>query len=160
MSWLALATKLIAPFEGCHKIGKDGLVYPYLDKLAKPPVWTRGYGNTNGIDANTPAITKAQAEQELSQLVQVYGNKVAALAPVLLQKPECLAACTSWAYNCGVGAFKASRLRRAINEGRWEDAAQFILKPDTAGGVVYRGLVRRREAERVLMILGSGASNG
>jgi GH24 family phage-related lysozyme (muramidase) len=27
-----------------------------------------------------------------------------------------------------------------------------ILKPDTAGGVVYKGLVRRRAAESALMV--------
>ena len=68
---------------------------------------------------------------------------------------ECLAAVTSWAWNCGTGAFKVSRLRRAINEGRWADAAELIRKPNTAGGVVLRGLTRRREAERALFLLGS-----
>lgn len=155
MNWQAVAVKLISPFEGCEKRLR-GMIVPYLDRLAKPPVWTRGYGRTWGITAASPAITSAEALVELQVGVDAYGMKCAALAPALLAKPECLAAVTSWAWNCGVGAFKVSRLRRAINEGRWQDAAEYIRKPNTAGGVVYRGLTRRREAERVLFILGAG----
>lgn len=155
MIWQALAVKLIAPFEGCEKrIGS--LIHPYLDKLAKPPVWTRGYGRTYGIAQDSPPISRPEAVAELQEGVGSYGMRCATLAPGLLAKPECLAAVTSWAWNCGVGAFKVSRLRKAINEGRWEDAAQLMRKPNTAGGVVYRGLTRRREAERVLFILGAG----
>lgn len=155
MSWQEIAVKLIAPFEGCEKRLR-GMIVPYLDKLAKPPVWTRGYGRTYGITENSPPITPAEALTELQAGVEAYGMKCAALAPVLLGKPECLAAITSWSWNCGIGAFKASRLRRAINDGRWADAAEYIKKPNTAGGIVYRGLTRRRGAERVLLILGAG----
>lgn len=151
MNWAALAVKLIAPYEGCHDVRKDGLVYPYLDKLAKPPVVTQGYGITyGGITMESGPITKAQALLELERGVQRYGMNCAALAPILIQHPNRLAAVTSWAWNCGVGAFKVSRLRRAINDGRWDDAANLMLKPDTAGGVVYRGLQRRRAAEAAL----------
>jgi lysozyme len=153
VNWIQLAISLIAPFEGCEK-RKGNLVFPYLDKLAKPPVWTRGFGRTYGITENSPAITYDQAKKELAVGVSNYGKKCIALAPSLVNKPECLAAVTSWAWNCGTGAFKVSRLRKAINDGRWAYAAQLIRKPNTAGGVVYRGLTRRREAERALFLLG------
>ena len=153
MAWLDLALALIKPWEGCHK-RLHGLIYPYLDKLAKPAVATRGYGRTYGITMDSPPITQQQADDELAVGASQYGRKCAALAPVLLTKPECMAAVTSWAWNCGTGAFKVSRLRRAINEGRWADAAELIRKPNTAGGVVYRGLTRRREAERAMFLLG------
>ena len=154
MSWLELCTPLVAAFEGFEKkVGN--LLYPYLDRLAKPPVWTRGAGRTFGITSDSPPITPDEAKAELSVGLSSYGRRCATLAPVLLEKPECLAAVTSWAWNCGLDAFKVSRLRRAINEGRWDDAAELIRKPNTAGGVVYRGLDRRRQAERALFILGS-----
>lgn len=153
MNWLTLCTPLVAGFEGCAKrVG--GVIFPYLDRLAKPPVWTRGYGRTYGITANSQPITPDEAKEELSTGLTAYDKRVVALAPVLVTKPECRAAVDSWAWNCGVNAFKVSRLRRAINEGRWSDAAQLIRKPNTAGGVVYKGLVRRREAERALFLLG------
>jgi lysozyme len=150
MTWAKLAVALIAPYEGCHDL-RGGLVYPYLDKLAKPNVWTIGYGITfGGICETTPPITKDQAMLAFEQGIKQYGLRCASLAPILLQHPSKLAAVTSWAWNCGTGALKVSRLRRAINEQRWDDAASLILKPDTAGGVVYRGLQRRRAAEAAL----------
>lgn len=154
MSWLDLCVKLVAPFEGCHKRIGD-MVAPYLDKLAKPPIWTRGYGRTYGITETSEAITVEQAKLELKAGLSNYGRKCLIYSPSLINKPECLAAITSRAWNCGVGAYKVSRLRKAIDEGRWADAAELMRKPDTAGGVVYRGLTRRREAERALFILGS-----
>lgn len=148
--WQDLAIPLVAQFEGCAKRGKDGLIYPYLDKLAKPAVWTRAYGRTYGISENSPGITLEQAKLELQQGLAQYAQKCLALAPALAHKPECLAAVASWAWNCGVGAFRVSRLRRAINEGRWKDAAELIKRPRTAGGVELRGLARRRDAEAKL----------
>lgn len=140
MDWLDLAVPLVAHFEGCK-------LAPYLDKLAKPPVWTRGYGRTYGITQDSPAITLDEAQSELRAGLMQYGLACLKSAPGLANHPGCLAAVTSRAWNCGVGAFRASRLRRAINAGRWDDAAEFMLKPDTAGGIVYKGLQRRRRAE-------------
>lgn len=151
--WRTLCTPLVAAFEGCEKRMR-GLIYPYLDRLAKPPVWTRGFGRTYGIQGDSPPITMQQAKDELQVGLTAYGAKCSAYAPVLMTKPECMAAVTSWAWNCGTGAFKVSRLRCAINEGRWADAAKLIRRPNTAGGVALKGLTRRRESERALFLLG------
>lgn len=155
MSWITLATPLVAMFEGCAK-RMHGAIYPYLDTLAKPARPTRGYGRTYGITMTSPPISEAEARTELAEGLGSYGRRCAALAPGLLERPECLAAVASWSWNCGVGAFKVSRLRRAINDGRWWDAADLMRKPNTAGGVVLRGLTRRRNAERALFLLGCG----
>jgi len=149
-TWYETATALIAPFEGCQILRGDK-VYPYFDTLAKPPLWTRGYGMTTGISESTKPISKQDAYAELVAATQAYGLRVANLAPMLLEHPLAHAACTSWSYNCGLGAFKASRLRRALNDGRLADACDLITKPNTAGGVVYKGLQRRRQAEATLM---------
>lgn len=153
MEWLDYGVPLTASFEGCAK-RRGPMVEPYLDRLAKPNVWTRGYGRTYGITSDSPPITVDEAKAELGNGLEQYGLACARLAPALLSRPKCLAAVASWAWNCGVGAFKASRLRRAINEDRWEDAAELIKKPDTAGGVVYKGLQRRRLAESVMFRAG------
>lgn len=155
MSWLDLAVALVAPFEGCAKrVG--GMIYPYLDKLAKPPVWTRGYGRTFDISEHSPGITLDEAKRELGEGLSNYGKKVLTYSPGLIEKPGCLAAVTSWAWNCGTGAYKVSRLRKAIDEGRWYDASELIKKPNTAGGVVYAGLSRRRNTEWARFVLGLG----
>lgn len=157
MNWLALALPLVAQFEGCARIERQGaftLVHAYLDTLANPPVWTIGYGRTYGVTKSTPCMPFSQAQDELKNGLKRYAIEVLKLAPALANNPACLAAVVSWAWNCGVGAFKCSRLRRAINEGRWAAAAQLIRLPNTAGGVVYRGLVRRRDAEALLFAQG------
>lgn len=147
--WLDLAIPLVAAFEGCEKRRGD-MVYPYLDRLAKPAVWTRGYGRTYGITEGSPPISRQEAKEELATGLAAYAAKCVAMAPGLTHRPAAMAAVASWAWNCGVGAFRVSRLRRAINEGRWADAAELIKKPATAGGVVLRGLERRRNAEAAL----------
>lgn len=149
MNFLDLALPLIAHFEGCHQ-KKGDLIYPYLDTLAKPAVWTRGYGRTYGIGADSSGISIDEAKRELEAGVANYAAKCIVLAPGLAERPECLAAVSSWSWNCGVGAFKVSRLRRAINRQAWEEAAELIRKPRTAGGVELRGLARRRDAEAAL----------
>lgn len=146
-----IAALLIAPFEGLAKVRSDGLVYPYLDTLAKPPRWTQGYGETLGVEADSPPWTKEQALEQLRSRVEQFGSRVAMLAPTLVAYPPRHAAVVSWSYNCGLGAFQHSRLRKAILVSDWASAKQLILKPDTAGGVVYRGLTRRRLAESLLM---------
>lgn len=159
MSWLAKAVALIAPWEGCEK-RRGNLVYPYLDTLAKPPVATRGYGRTYGITMQSAPITVDEAKRELAHGAANYGAQCIALAPALADPKHsgAAAAVTSWAWNCGVGAFRVSRLRRAINEGRWADAAEHIRTPRTAGGVELRGLVRRRDAERAMLLSDSLSS--
>lgn len=154
MDWLAQAVALVAPFEGCERRGKDGMIRPYLDKLARPPVWTRGYGRTYGISADSPAISHDEARKELASGLTSYDVRCVVLAPALADKPACRAAVCSWAWNCGIGAFRVSRLRRAINEQRWLDAIELMKKPNTAGGVVYRGLQRRRLAESACFAAG------
>lgn len=147
--FLDIATPFVAGFEGCAKKGADGKIHPYYDKYGK--VWTCGYGRTYGITEDSPAITKEEALRELRTGLSKYGKRCLLLALLLQDKAACLAAVTSWAWNCGVGAFKVSRLRIAINEERWEDAIEFIKTPRTAGGVVLAGLARRREAESALL---------
>jgi lysozyme len=156
VTWLALCLAIVKPFEGCAR-RVAGLIHPYLDRLAKPPVWTRGFGRTYGITEASPPITEQEATDELGVGLSNYAARILALSPGLADKPQLLAAVTSWAWNCGLAAYKASRLRRAINEERWEDAARLIRKPDTAGGVVYRGLQRRRGAEGALFASGAPA---
>ena len=147
MKWLEIALPFVARFEGCEK-RRGGLVYPYLDKLAN--VWTRGYGRTYEITETSGPITPKEAQNELADGLTRYAANCLKLAPGLAQKPAALAAVASWTWNCGLGAFKRSRLRRAINAGNWELAAQYIRTPRTAGGVEYRGLARRRDAESAL----------
>ena len=157
MKWLEIALPFVARFEGCEK-RRGGLVYPYLDKLAN--VWTRGYGRTYEITETSGPITPKEAQSELADGLTRYAASCLKLAPPLAQKPAALAAVASWSWNCGIGAFKRSRLRRAINAGNWELAAQYIRTPRTAGGVEIKGLARRRDAESALFTSPTNGARG
>ena len=148
--WKTLAVAIVSHFEGCAHKGSDGLIHPYLDHLAKPPVWTRGFGRTYGITESSPAISIDDCKAELADGLVNYAKSCLAAAPNLARRPACLAAVVSWAWNCGTGAFRHSRLRRAIVEERWKDAAEYIRKPRTAGGIELAGLCKRRDAEASL----------
>jgi lysozyme len=152
--YMEIILPILSRLEGCAILWR-GKVYPYLDKLSKPHRWTRGYGRTYGISENSDPVTIEQAKAELLCGLEKYAFACIKLAPALAYRPHCLAAVASWTWNCGVGAFKVSRLRRAINDGRWEDAAQHMRTPRTAGGIFSRGLAKRRDIEADLFILGT-----
>ena len=62
-------------------------------------------------------------------------------------------ALASLIYNIGSGNFNASTLRMKLNRGDYRGAENEFWKWRKAGGRVLPGLVRRREAERVLFAL-------
>lgn len=61
-------------------------------------------------------------------------------------------ALVSFAYNLGLGTFQRSTLRKKLNRGDYEGAANELLKYNKAAGKVLRGLTRRRQAERALFL--------
>lgn len=63
------------------------------------------------------------------------------------------AALVSFSYNVGLGAFCKSRLVSRLNAGD-PNACDELLNWTRAGGIVFKGLVRRREAERDLCLDG------
>jgi len=67
--------------------------------------------------------------------------------------PNMFSSLCSWTYNLGTGALQRSSLRRLyINEGRYEAAANEMLKWVFCNGRRLRGLVLRRTDERELFL--------
>jgi lysozyme len=85
-------------------------------------------------------------------LSSIFIPAVLRLCPVLATQPNKLGAVVSFTYNLGAGNLRNSTLRRKINEEKWEEAAEQLLRWNRAGGQVSRGLQRRREAERALFL--------
>ena len=137
------ATELIKKWEGLHKVGKDGLVYPYLCPALVPTI---GYGTVVPSLSFGP-ITPEVAEHLLA--VDVERSKASALAmsPSLGQYPVKLDAITSFIYNLGAARYRASTLRRKINEGDFQAAAFEIKRWVWGGGRKLPGLIARREEE-------------
>jgi lysozyme len=58
-----------------------------------------------------------------------------------------------WTYNLGSGALQRSSLRRLyLNDGRYEEAADELLRWVFCNGKRLRGLVLRRTDERALFL--------
>lgn len=136
-------------FEGLHKKGKDGLIYPYLCPAG---VRTIGYGTT-GFSKDTVSTTVEQAEAFLRRDLSRVTRQVLAASPLLsCQSESKVAAIVSFAYNCGFGAYKASTLKKRVDTGDWEGAAIQIRRWVYGGGKKLPGLVLRREAEARMLL--------
>ena len=60
----------------------------------------------------------------------------------------------SFTYNCGVSALRRSTLLSLLNQRRYRQAADQLLRWDKASGQVLPGLVKRRAAERLMFLQG------
>lgn len=140
---VAIAADLCRTFEGLR-------LSPYICPAGYPTI---GYGTVNKPDGtkvamSDPPITKETAEEWLvGELVSTYMAGVLRASPILLAYPNILGAITDFAYNLGVPRYRASTLRRRIDEQDWEASKTELRRWNRGGGQILRGLVRRREAE-------------
>ena len=143
---------LIKPFEGYARRLPDGGCCAYPDPGTGAEPWTIGYGSTgSGIGPGT-VWTKDQAEQRLQEHVRHFSQGLVRLSPKLLQAlPRRFAAVLSWAYNCGLGNYRISTLRKRVNAKDWDGAAEEIVKWNKAYGRVMQGLTKRRQAEALML---------
>lgn len=140
----------------------------YLDKLAKPPVWTIGFGDTANVWPGL-TITAAEAEERLlRRLAEEFEPEIVealAGAPVTQSQFDAFA---SLIWNIGPGrldnpdtardetiaGFKTSRVVQHHKAGRYAEAAEAFKLWNKAGGKVLKGLVRRRGEEAALYLKG------
>lgn len=141
---------LIRSFEGYHDKLPDGRCRAYLDRLAKPPVWTIGYGCTEGVTEGL-IWTREEAEAALRREIARHESQVKRLVTVELNQNE-FDALVSFTYNVGAGALASSTLLKKLNAGDRKGAAREFRRWNKAGGVVYRGLVDRRAREATLFL--------
>lgn len=143
---VAIAAALCRRFEGFH-------AKPYICPAGVPTIFwgaTR-YPDGRAVTLNDPPGTRQQGDAILMHdLRSVFLPAVLRLCPGIDTAPR-LGAILSWVYNLGAGNLAASTLRRRINAGRWEDVPGEIKRWNRGGGVVLRGLARRREAEAALI---------
>lgn len=131
---------LIKSFEGLH-------LQAYQDSVG---VWTIGYGTTRGVNAGMK-ISKEQAERMLLNDVQRFEPEVQRLVTAPLNQNQ-WDALISFTYNLGSANLESSTLRRLLNAGNYDAAAEQFPRWNKAGGKVLPGLVRRRAAERDLFL--------
>ena len=111
-------------------------------------VWTIGYGHTKGVKRGDK-ITQQQADEYLRQDIATFEASAIKVRGIWTQGQ--FDAVVDFMYNCGVGNFNSSTLKKYIEGGRktWEIQEQF-LRWVNAGGKKQGGLVTRRiwEANR------------
>jgi len=137
---------LIEQFEGCK-------LQPYLDVAGIPTIGigTTRYPNGVAVTMQDSPITKAQAYSFLKNHLEKNCQEVEAKVKVAINDNQ-FAALVSFVYNVGIGALSSSTLLKKLNSGDMLGAADQFLKWDHAGGVVVKGLTRRRQAERTLFL--------
>ncbi len=127
------------------------LIDPYWDPVGYP---TQGYGRLlskikwEPLD-RYPAITREQAWDDLLEDIGVAARSVARLCPVALTDHQ-RAALIDFAFNCGAGQLQSSTLRQCVLRGDHAGAAGQFDRWVFAGGRKLAGLVRRRQAERIM----------
>lgn len=124
--------------------------------------WTICHGRTKGVkkgDKATDAQCKEWLLEDLAEANRIVDQCIT--APMTIGQR---AALVDFALNVGPGGkgikdglcwLKSGNqpyIRRMANQGRWQEACDGFLEWTRAGGVVYRGLVRRREATRALCL--------
>ena len=143
---------LVKPFEGYAKRLPNGDCTAYPDPGTGGDPWTIGWGCTGpGIQPGT-VWTVETAQAELDKHLLHFAVGVIKLSPILIKQPaKRLAAIISFAYNCGLGNYRISTLKKRVDAQDWAGACEEIIKWNKAAGRVLRGLTRRREAEAALL---------
>jgi len=167
--WLALPAISAAEVH----TGRDGVVLiehfegdpnggcPYYDVYGA--VWTRGYGETDGIGPLSPCLTPRQADRDLRVRLGTNGYEAAvrtlfarggALAGKFTQHAFDGFASVTW--NLGAGAVRCAAgfvsLCAGLRTHSLHAAARALLGYDHAGGVRLLGLTLRRRAEAALIV--------
>lgn len=149
---MAAAVALIGVWEGLR-------LYTYKDPIGIP---TACYGETRNIRPLGSRYTKEECDAMLGDAIVDFekGMRRCLKAPDRIPDKSYVAF-LSLAYNIGQGGFCKSSIARYANRyadtGRLSDLATACNKIrlyNKAGGRVLRGLVRRREAERLLCLEG------
>jgi len=142
---IKILQRLVAHFEG------DQLeAYPDPGTGGKP--WTIGRGHT-GTEVHKGLIwTQKQSDDAFHADCENYLKWAIHASPSLANAtPGQQAAIADFCYNCGMGNYKASTLKRYVDVGGWEHAKMEIVKWDHSDGKVLRGLTLRRQAEADLL---------
>ena len=88
----------------------------------------------------------------LAPLAQVAIDAALKASPILQGKEFKLAAIADFIYNCGIGNYQSSTLKKRVDAGNWLEASQEIRRWNKAGGKVLAGLTARREDEAKLLV--------
>jgi len=111
-------------------------------------VWTRGYGETEGIGPGSPLISRAEGQARLKHLVETRYEPAIRALNVELNQNQWDALC-SFVWNLGPGILDGT-LGSLLKARKFGEFAAAMLAYDHARGQVLAGLARRRREESAL----------
>jgi lysozyme len=139
------------------KLGEEGLNLIKVSEglslkayVCPAGVLTIGYGHTKGVRFGD-VISVEKAHQLLLEDVIWAEDAVNRSVKVELNQNQ-FDALVSFTFNLGEANLKKSTLLRLLNVGSYPEAAEEFLRWNRAGGVILRGLTKRRVAERKLFL--------
>ena len=140
---LILAADLCRFFEGFSS-------KPYICPAGYPTI---GYGTVYKPDGSKVTMRDQPISRELAndwlmrELQNNYMAGVLKASPILIRNQRLLAAITDFAYNLGVGRYRASTLKRRVDSNDLLGIETELRKWIHSNGKVLPGLVKRRQAE-------------
>lgn len=153
------AINLIKNYEGCYSASPNKIVratestkfvYPYLDPTGTPTI---GWGNTHYFDdrkvtMDDDPLTRLKADQLFSFTLNKTGEAIRPFITANLSQAQ-FGSLVSFAYNCGVTAFKNSTLLKEINADHTnlDEIQKQFMRWTKSKGKELKGLVNRRTAE-------------
>ncbi|RIB03217.1 Glycoside Hydrolase Family 24 protein [Gigaspora rosea] len=152
-----------------YKINNDGLKFIkeqegfepnfYTDSAGKKTI---GYGHNCDANADPQKckqirapISREQGEVILKRDLVEKEACVTELTKIKIN-PDQFSALVSFAYNLGCPYYKSTSLLKKLNSGDIKGAANEFRLYNKSGGKITNGLVKRREAERVLFCKNGG----
>lgn len=135
---------LIERFEGLK-------TKPYRDCIG---LWTVGIGTLIGDGKSLPdnwnrTFTVEECRALLRAELKNIERGIAKYITVELTQNQ-FDALVCFTYNLGLGCLQRSTLRQKLNRGDIQGCIESWAKYNKAGGKVFKGLVKRREAEIAL----------
>jgi lysozyme len=140
---LTLAADLCRFFEGFSS-------KPYICPAGYPTI---GYGTVYKPDGTKVTMQDQPISKDLAndwlmrELQHNYMAGVLKASPILIANERLLAAITDFAYNLGVGRYRASTLKRRVDSNDLLGVETELKKWVRGGGKTLPGLVKRRQAE-------------
>ncbi len=157
---LDLAVALCKHFEGLHRVGKDGLIYPYICPAGYPTI---GWGTVYKPSGKKVTMEDLPITRDIADVWLMDEIRRVCASAVMRQCPELFAwsvangnwrafcAISDFTYNLGTGRLQTSTLRRKLRVLDWDGAKEQLALWVRGGGKVLPGLVKRRAAEAALL---------
>lgn len=118
----------------------------YLDRIAKPPVWTICDGDTENVRPGMVETPAGCAKRLRVRLIEDYYKPLTRCIAGFDKAPASWGAMMiSLSWNIGVGGACKSTAARLGREGKFRESCDAATAFNRAGGKVIRGLVLRRE---------------